>query len=207
MRAAFLMRYPICAMCHREAAGVLDHIKPHRGNQELYWDQRNWQALCTNCHGIKTARETWPATHAPANPTGSLVVLMGAPGAGKSTWAQQYRNVVSTDILRSRPEFVDAVFRGAYSEIARLLERGECVVFDTTAEHLTTRRRALEIARRYGVRAELMVFRTDVDACLTRQAARKDPVPAAVVRRVHAHIAEQLPRLEREGWASVTVVP
>lgn len=31
-------------------ATVVDHIKPHRGNQKLFWDKENWQSLCTKCH-------------------------------------------------------------------------------------------------------------------------------------------------------------
>ena len=58
MRAAYLMRNPICACCHQAAAHDLDHIRPHRGNVALFWDQTNWQGLCVRCHRQKTARET-----------------------------------------------------------------------------------------------------------------------------------------------------
>jgi 5-methylcytosine-specific restriction protein A len=36
---------------------VVDHIIPHRGNRELFWDTENWQALCTPCHNRKTKQE------------------------------------------------------------------------------------------------------------------------------------------------------
>jgi 5-methylcytosine-specific restriction endonuclease McrA len=36
---------------------VVDHIKPHHGDQKLFWDPKNHQALCTDCHGAKTASE------------------------------------------------------------------------------------------------------------------------------------------------------
>jgi 5-methylcytosine-specific restriction endonuclease McrA len=29
---------------------VVDHIQPHRGDQRLFWDRRNWQPLCRTCH-------------------------------------------------------------------------------------------------------------------------------------------------------------
>jgi len=32
------------------AASVVDHIVAHRGDQELFWDQSNWQSLCKPCH-------------------------------------------------------------------------------------------------------------------------------------------------------------
>jgi 5-methylcytosine-specific restriction protein A len=53
-RRAFLSAHPICAICQRKAATVLDHVVPHRGDSELFWDQSNWQALCVTCHNRKT---------------------------------------------------------------------------------------------------------------------------------------------------------
>lgn len=38
-------------------ATVVDHIKPHRGDQKLFWDRGNWQALCKSCHDNKTLKE------------------------------------------------------------------------------------------------------------------------------------------------------
>jgi len=38
-------------------ATLVDHIIPHRGDNNLFWDEDNWQALCTECHAIKTAKE------------------------------------------------------------------------------------------------------------------------------------------------------
>ncbi len=41
----------MCAKAGRvTAATVVDHIKPHRGDQKLFWDTANWQALCKPCH-------------------------------------------------------------------------------------------------------------------------------------------------------------
>jgi 5-methylcytosine-specific restriction endonuclease McrA len=31
-------------------ATVVDHVVPHRGDQRLFWDERNWQPLCTRHH-------------------------------------------------------------------------------------------------------------------------------------------------------------
>jgi len=37
------------------AATVVDHIVPHKGDAVLFWKQSNWQALCRDCHNRKTA--------------------------------------------------------------------------------------------------------------------------------------------------------
>lgn len=57
-RRAFLQAHPLCAECLRNgrytAATVVDHIIPHRGDMNLFWDERNWQSLCRDCHDEKT---------------------------------------------------------------------------------------------------------------------------------------------------------
>lgn len=40
------------------AASVVDHIRPHRGDAELFFDPENWQSLCKPCHdGTKQSGE------------------------------------------------------------------------------------------------------------------------------------------------------
>ncbi|MFA5385639.1 MAG: HNH endonuclease signature motif containing protein [Eubacteriales bacterium] len=60
-RLVYLRRHPLCVVCEKEgkitAGTVVDHIIPHRGNRELFWDVNNWQTLCTSHHSEKTARE------------------------------------------------------------------------------------------------------------------------------------------------------
>jgi len=65
-RLRFLREHPLCAECARQGrttlANVVDHITPHRGDQRLFWNPANHQALCDhrspwNCHGKKTALE------------------------------------------------------------------------------------------------------------------------------------------------------
>jgi len=36
---------------------VVDHIKPHKGNIKLFWDETNHQAMAKVCHDKKTVRE------------------------------------------------------------------------------------------------------------------------------------------------------
>ena len=55
----FRMAHPLCEHCLVEgrttASQEVDHILPHRGNQELFWSAENLQALCKACHSKKTA--------------------------------------------------------------------------------------------------------------------------------------------------------
>jgi len=69
---AFRLKYPLCGMrpnheppvmslCDQlertTPATLTDHIVPHRGDQVLFWDEGNWQSLCTPCHTRKTKAE------------------------------------------------------------------------------------------------------------------------------------------------------
>lgn len=56
MRRAFLAEHPFCAVCGAPAA-VVDHIRPHRGDEGLFYSEANLQALCAHCHSAKTLAE------------------------------------------------------------------------------------------------------------------------------------------------------
>ncbi len=61
-RERFLRANPLCAYCMRDerrpvAASIVDHVVPHEGDQRLFWDEDNWQALCKPCHDGVKARE------------------------------------------------------------------------------------------------------------------------------------------------------
>lgn len=67
----FLAEFPLCGMrpngqmpvmseCHDKGlvtvAYQTDHVVPHKGNQQLFWDREgNWQALCRSCGARKSA--------------------------------------------------------------------------------------------------------------------------------------------------------
>ena len=53
-RKAYLVQHPLCVMCRQQgrltAATLVDHVKPHNGDEALFWDVNNWQALCQPHH-------------------------------------------------------------------------------------------------------------------------------------------------------------
>jgi 5-methylcytosine-specific restriction enzyme A len=60
-RKLYLARHPRCRMCQAQgkitAATVVDHVRPHRGDLVLFWDERNWQPLCESHHNSAKQKE------------------------------------------------------------------------------------------------------------------------------------------------------
>lgn len=75
-RDQFLLEHPLCVECRRKGyvmpATVVDHIVPHKGDKDLFWNKSNWQPLCETHHNIKTASEdrgAWmPQVHKKEDP-------------------------------------------------------------------------------------------------------------------------------------------
>jgi 5-methylcytosine-specific restriction endonuclease McrA len=49
-----LQSKPLCALCEAQgftmAAAIVDHVKPHKGARELFFNSHNLQSLCKPCH-------------------------------------------------------------------------------------------------------------------------------------------------------------
>lgn len=60
-RVRHLKLSPLCVYCLANelvvAATVVDHVRPHRGDQALFWDRSNWQSLCATCHSSVKQRQ------------------------------------------------------------------------------------------------------------------------------------------------------
>lgn len=76
-RLAFLRRHPLCIRCRAAGqttpASVVDHIQAHKGDQSLFWDKANHQALCAHCHNAdkQRAEKSGAAQYRGSSPDGS----------------------------------------------------------------------------------------------------------------------------------------
>ena len=63
LKKLYLKKNPLCAQCLEEGRTVpavaVDHIMPHRGDYRLFWDESNWQGLCTRHHNRKSQKEKY----------------------------------------------------------------------------------------------------------------------------------------------------
>jgi F420-dependent oxidoreductase-like protein len=122
-------------------------------------------------------------------PAPSLVVLVGPPASGKSTWAESQLRadvVVSSDRLRAlvgEGEHDQRAGTDAFDVldlvVARRLKRRLLTVVDTLGTDAKRRQRWIELADEHGVPAIAVVFDTPPAECRSRNKAREAPVPSA----------------------------
>ncbi|NEA42732.1 AAA family ATPase [Streptomyces sp. SID11385] len=149
---------------------------------------------------------------APEWAAGALVVLVGPPAAGKSTWAAAYPETwtVCLDTYRALCADTEAD-QSATTDAVRLqdvildarLARGLVTIVDSTATDAHVRRTLLARAHYWRRPASAILFTTSLNECLARNSARTRHVPESVIRRKH----DQTPsaaELHDEGFDSVT---
>jgi predicted kinase len=154
-------------------------------------------------------------------PDPSLVVLIGAAGAGKSTFAARHFEaweVLSSDRFRamvSGDEGDQAATRAAFGrlqgQLVRRLTSDRLTVVDATSVEPSARRALLVRAKAAGIPAVAIVLDLPAETVLARNAARRPRVvDAGVVRHHLARLRASLdgpdPVLLREGFAQVVVL-
>ena len=151
----------------------------------------------------------------------SLVVLVGAAGAGKTTFAARHFDpgeVLSSDAYRvliagdeSDQRATRAAFGRLHRELERRLAAGRLTVVDATSIELHARRALLARATAAEVPATAIVLDLPVELVVTRNARRTSRVVAEdVVRRHLARLRESLDGdaapIRTEGFADVVVL-
>ncbi|WP_151082340.1 LLM class flavin-dependent oxidoreductase [Nocardioides cynanchi] len=149
-------------------------------------------------------------------PDPAVVVLVGAGGSGKSTWAaQHYRRaeIVSSDELRgvvgSGPADLDAstdAFDLLERIVAARVGRGLTTVVDTLGLDPERRERWRAAARAAGLPAVAVVLATPGPECRRRNADRDRPVPAPVLTDQLRRVTALTASLADEGWDHVELV-
>ena len=144
----------------------------------------------------------------------SLVVLVGAAGSGKSTFAARWfdpSEVLSSDAFReiltgdpSDQRATKAAFSIIHREVTKRLAAKRTVVVDATNVESAARRQLIARARFAGVPTVAIVFALPRDAVLLQNAARPDRVvDPSIVERHLERLEAALPTIAAEGFDKV----
>ena len=143
-----------------------------------------------------------------------LVVLCGASGSGKSTFARRHfspTEIVSSDQCRAlvgddeRDQSVtQAAFELLHTIIEKRLEIGRLTVVDATNIKPEDRKPLLELARRWDVLSTAIVFDLPLALCLEHNGARQDrQTPQHAIKRQHGALRRSAKRLRKERFRRV----
>ncbi|MEV7151145.1 polynucleotide kinase-phosphatase [Streptomyces sp. NPDC093084] len=148
----------------------------------------------------------------------SLVVLIGASGSGKSTFARRHfkpTEVISSDFCRglvSDDENDQGATRDAFDVLhyiaGKRLAAGRRTVVDATSVQQESRRQLIDLAKKYDVLPVAIVLDVPEEVCAERNAARTDraDMPRRVIQRHVRELRRSLRHLEREGFRKVHVL-
>lgn len=135
---------------------------------------------------------------------GTLIILRGVPGSGKTTWARTYCENHRTAKRVNKDDLRAMLNDGAYSltneafvqqaqiAIIEAAARSHCqVVIDDTninPDHIET---FTELAQRIGYGIRIVDMTTPLEECIRRDAERARPVGANRIRDMYQRLQAQ----------------
>jgi predicted kinase len=149
---------------------------------------------------------------APRPPKGVVVLAIGLPGSGKSSWFKRHNVVaLSSDMVRSllfddvrEQRFQDLVFSNLRSMLkARLIAKRPMNYVDATNLTPQERQHWIKLAKDYQYEVHAVFFDVPLEVCVERHQRRDRVVPEDVMRRMAAKLK---PPAFEEGFAKITVV-
>ncbi|MFF2159142.1 polynucleotide kinase-phosphatase [Streptomyces sp. NPDC058175] len=148
----------------------------------------------------------------------SLVVLVGASGSGKSTFARRHfkpTEIISSDFCRglvADDENDQSASRDAFDVLhyiaGKRLAAGRLTVVDATNVQQESRKQLVDLARQYDVLPIAIVLDIPEEVCAARNAQRADRAGMArrVISRHTRELRRSLRHLEREGFRKVHIL-
>jgi protein phosphatase len=146
----------------------------------------------------------------------ALILLIGASGSGKSTWARKNflpTEIVSSDACRAmlsddenNQSVTPEAFRLLHFIVEERLRLGRLTVVDATNVQKESRQPLIALARKYHVLPAAIVFKISERICFDRNQQRTDrTIPPYVLRQQGMHLRRSLGHLKEEGFAKAHV--
>ena len=145
-------------------------------------------------------------------PKGIVVLAIGLPGSGKSSWFKRHNlTPLSSDMVRAllfddvrEQRFQDLVFSNLRSMLkARLIAKRPMNYVDATNLTPQERQHWIKLAKDYNYEVHAVFFDVPLEVCVERHQRRDRVVPEDVMRRMAAKL--KAPTFQ-EGFAKITVV-
>ena len=143
---------------------------------------------------------------------GTVVLAIGLPGSGKSSWFKRHNiHPLSSDLLREllfddaqEQRFQDLVFSNLRSMLkARLIARRPMNYVDATNLTPHDRHSWIKLAKDYGYDVQGLFFDVPVEVCMERHQRRGRVVPEDIMRKMAGKL--KAPTFD-EGFSKITVV-
>lgn len=155
---------------------------------------------------------TEPGAQKPRTPRGVVVLAIGLPGSGKTTWFKR-RGVtpLSSDMLRTLlfDDITEQRYQGLVFSTLRSLLRARLIAkmpwnyVDATNLSPHERRQWIKMARSFGYEVHAVFFDVPLEVCLERNRRRERWVQEEVLKKM----AEKLrPPSFKEGFSKIVVV-
>jgi len=148
----------------------------------------------------------------PRAPKGIVVLAIGLPGSGKSSWFKRHNvTPLSSDMVRAllfddvrEQRYQDLVFSNLRSMLkARLIAKRPMNYVDATNLTPQERQHWIKLAKDYNYEVHAVFFDVPLDVCIERHNRRDRVVPEDIMRRMAAKLK---PPAFDEGFAKITVV-
>jgi predicted kinase len=169
-------------------------------------------AVASRGRAIAKAPSPPPQVEAPRSSKGVVVLAIGLPGSGKSSWFKRHNiTPLSSDLLRvllfddpTEQRFQDLIFSNLRSMLkARLIARRPMNYVDATNLSPHERSGWIKLAKDYGYEVQAVFFDVPVEVCLARNQRRERKVPEDAMRRMAGKLKQ--PTFE-EGFSKITLV-